>query len=36
MTFIIIGLALVYGSGIFTGWHMARLATHYMLKGNSR
>lgn len=29
------GLALVYGAGLATGWHLARRATGYMLGGRS-
>jgi hypothetical protein len=27
------GVALIYGAGIATGWHLARRATGYMLGG---
>jgi hypothetical protein len=30
---LIAGVALVYGSGVATGWHLARRATGYMLGG---
>ena len=28
-----LGLALVFGSGVSVGWHLARRATGYMLGG---
>jgi hypothetical protein len=30
---LILGIALIYGAGIATGWHLARRATRYMLGG---
>jgi hypothetical protein len=30
---LIVGVALIYGVGIVTGWHLARRLTGYMLGG---
>jgi hypothetical protein len=35
MTMLIVGSALVFGSGVVTGWRFARRATDYMLGGRS-
>jgi hypothetical protein len=29
----IVGIALIYGAGIITGWHLARRSTRYMIGG---
>jgi len=30
---LILGIALIYGAGVATGWHWARRSTRYMLGG---
>ena len=30
---LVLGLVLVFGSGVATGWHLARRVTGYMLGG---
>jgi hypothetical protein len=30
---LIVGVALIYGAGVITGWHLARRLTGYVLRG---
>ena len=32
---LIVGVALIYGAGVVTGWHLPRRVTGYMLGGRS-